>query len=145
MTNSLQLSSKIRCYALRAFGAEIGKGVILRPRMRVKFPWNLTIGDNSWIGEGVWIHNQDKVIIGNDVCVSQETFITTGSHRFREDMGLETKPVQIEAGVWVCSRVVITAGTFIGQSAVIPAGSVCSGVISPNTINNSRPRFPTEE
>jgi putative colanic acid biosynthesis acetyltransferase WcaF len=142
VTNALQLSSRVRAIALRAFGAKIGKGVILRPRLRVKFPWNLEIGDNCWIGEGVWIHNQDKVKVGHDVCISQETFITTGSHAFRTDMGLVTKPVDIGSGAWICSRVIITGGTNIGRSALIPAGSVCSKSVSPNSINGTSNRFP---
>lgn len=137
VTNALQPSSRLRALALRAFGAKIGKGVILRPRLRVKFPWNLEIGANSWIGEGVWIHNQDRVRIGHDVCISQETFITTGSHDFRNDMSLITKPITIEPGVWVCSRAVITMGCFIGKSAVIPAQSVVKGKVPGNIILGS--------
>jgi putative colanic acid biosynthesis acetyltransferase WcaF len=124
VTNPLQLSSKVRGAALKLFGAKIGSGVILRPRLRVKFPWNLEIGNDCWIGEGVWIHNQDKVTIENDVCISQETFITTGSHRFRTDMGLVTKPVLIEAGAWICSRAIVTAGSVIARNSVTPAGSL---------------------
>ena len=149
VTNPLQLSSSLRAIALRAFGARIGKDVILRPRLRVKFPWNLEIGDNCWIGEGVWIHNQDKVKVGHDVCISQETFITTGSHAFRTDMGLVTKPVDIGSGAWICSRAILTAGTQVGVSALIPAGSLVSGKVGDGLIlegksnqNGSKLRFP---
>jgi len=116
--------------------------VIMRPRIRVKYPWNLEIGDDSWIGEGVWIHNQTMVHIGNDVCISQETFITTGSHDFRTDMGLVLKPVTIQSGVWICSRAIITAGSHIGTSALIPAGTVVKGIIKPNTIDGGGVRIP---
>lgn len=47
VTNPLQVSSSLRAHVLRAFGAQIGRGAILRPRMRVKFPWKLRIGDRS--------------------------------------------------------------------------------------------------
>ena len=141
VTNSLQLSSRVRAAALRIFGAKIGKGVILRPRLRVKFPWNLEIGDDCWIGEGVWIHNQDKVFIGHDVCVSQETFITTGSHDFRKDMALVTKPIIIEPGVWLCSRTIVTMGAHLRKSSLIPAGTVVHGQIAAGTILNSKNRF----
>lgn len=141
VTNSLQLSSRIRATALRMFGARIGKGVILRPRLRVKFPWNLEIGDDCWIGEGVWIHNQDKVVVGHDVCISQETFITTGSHDFRKDMALITKPVVIEPGVWICSRAIVTMGVTIGQSALIGAGQICSRNVLANTIPGNGKRL----
>jgi len=141
VSNPLQPSSRLRRLALTSFGAGIGKGVILRQRLRVKFPWNLEIGDNCWIGEGVWIHNQDKVTIGHDVCISQEAFITTGSHDYRNDMALITKPVVIGSGAWVCSRAIITMGSEIGRSAVIPAQALVKGKISANTVyENGHPR-----
>lgn len=119
ITNPWQISSGLRTKALRAFGAKIGDGVIIRPRTRIKFPWNLEIGDRSWIGEGVWIHNQDQVTIGHDAVVSQETFITTGSHAYRKDMGLITRPVTIDDGAWVTSRCVVTGGSTVGRSALV--------------------------
>lgn len=119
VTNNWQVSSRLRVAVLRAFGADIGAGVIFRPGTRVKFPWKLHVGDNCWIGERVWIHNQDSVSIGSDVVISQETFITTGSHAVRKDMGLLTRPVCIEDGAWVTTRCVVLGGVTIGRSAVI--------------------------
>lgn len=86
VTNRLQLSSALRVKVLRAFGAEIGDGVILRPGLKVRFPWKLTIGDRSWIGERVWLHNQDQVTIGRDAVISQGSFVTAGTHAFRTNM-----------------------------------------------------------
>lgn len=119
VTNSWQISSRLRVAILRAFGAHIGDGVIYRPRTRVAFPWKLTIGANSWIGEGVWIHNQDQVTIGHDAVISQETFITTGSHAHRRDMALITRPVTIGPGAWVTARCVVLGGVTIGASALV--------------------------
>jgi len=119
VTNPWQISSGLRVRVLRAFGAEIGRGVVFRPRTRVKFPWKLHIGDRSWIGEGVWFHNQDHIHIENDVVVSQETFLSTGSHRHRVDMALITRPITIRAGAWVTSRCVVLGGVTIGRSALV--------------------------
>src|SRR5688572_22750494 len=66
VTNPWQISSGLRVRVLRLFGAEIGPGVVFRPRTRVRFPWKLHIGADSWIGEGVWFHNQDHIYIGHD-------------------------------------------------------------------------------
>ena len=147
VTNPWQISSGLRVRVLRAFGAEIGRGVIFRPRTRVKFPWKLHIGDRSWIGEGVWFHNQDHVYVGHDVVISQETLLTTGSHRHRTDMALITRPITIEDGAWVTSRCVVLGGTTVGCSALIrpmtlldgahvPAGEVWGGV--PGRVVGSR-------
>ena len=124
VTNPFQFSSRLRIAALRLFGAKIGKGVIFRPRTRVKFAWNLEIGDDCWIGEGVWFHNQNKITVGHDVCISQETFITTGSHRYKTDMGLITRPVVIESGVWIAARCSIAKALVEHKDSPFPMGSV---------------------
>lgn len=134
VTNPLQISSRLRVAVLRAFGAEIGEGVIFRPRTRVRFPWNLHIGARSWIGEGVWFHNQDHVYVEHDVVISQDTFLTTGSHAHRRDMALITRPIVIEAGAWITARCVVTGGARIGLNALIAPLSVVQGEVPSNTI-----------
>lgn len=134
VTNPWQVSSRLRTTVLRAFGAEIGDGVVFRPRTRVKFPWKLKIGERSWIGEGVWIHNQDEVEIGHDTVISQESMITTGSHAHRRDMALITKPVSVGSGVWITTRCLVTGGVHIGDSALIKPMTVVSANVQPNTI-----------
>ena len=129
VTNPWQISSTLRVKALRAFGAEIGHGVIFRPRTRVKFPWNLHIGNDCWVGEGVWFHNQDHVYLGNDVVISQETFLTTGSHAHRRDMALITKPIHIDDGCWVTTRCIVLGGTELGASVLVRPLTVVSGRI----------------
>jgi putative colanic acid biosynthesis acetyltransferase WcaF len=124
VTNPFQISSRVRVAALRAFGAKIGSGVIFRPRTRVKFPWNLEVGDRSWIGEGVWIHNQAPVMIGTDVVLSQECFITTGSHAHRTDMALVTSATTIGSGTWVAARAIVLGGSSFGRSCLVSPGSV---------------------
>ena len=65
---------------------KIGRETLIR-NIHVKFPWNLEIGDRCWLGEGVWLHNQDKLTIGADSVISQQSFITTGSHDLDRDDG----------------------------------------------------------
>jgi putative colanic acid biosynthesis acetyltransferase WcaF len=135
--NPWQISSSLRVRILRLFGAEIGPGVIFRPRTRVRFPWKLHIGAHSWIGEGVWFHNQDHIYIGHDVVISQETFLTTGSHAHRVDMALITRPIHIEAGAWITSRCTILGGSMIGRSSLIQPMTVVSGEVAQNSVVGS--------
>jgi putative colanic acid biosynthesis acetyltransferase WcaF len=100
----------------------------------VKFPWKLSVGARSWIGEGVWIHNQAQMTIGSDVVVSQDSFLTTGTHAFRTDMALETMPVIIEDGVWITSRCMVLAGSVIGRSALILPNTVVRGEVPAGTL-----------
>lgn len=134
VTNAWQISSALRVWVLRKFGAEIGRGVIFRPRTRVKFPWKLHIGDRSWIGEGVWFHNQDHVFIGHDVVISQETFLTTGSHAHRRNMALLTKPIHIREGAWITTRCIVLGGTDFGRSALATPATVVSGDVTSNAV-----------
>ncbi|MCO7203585.1 acetyltransferase [Microbacterium sp. CnD16-F] len=134
VTNPWQISSVLRVRILRLFGAQIGHGVVFRPRTRVKFPWKLQIGDRSWVGEGVWFHNQGSITVGHDVVISQETFLTTGSHRHRLDMALITRPIIIEEGVWITSRCVVLGGTQIGRSALARPHTVLSGQVPRNAV-----------
>jgi putative colanic acid biosynthesis acetyltransferase WcaF len=150
VSNPWQISSRLRRAALVAFGARIGANVILRPRLRVRFPWKLVIGDRSWIGDDVWLHNQDQLTIGTDAVLSQGTFVTTGSHDHRHDMALITKPVVIADGAWVTARCIILGGSRVGVSAVITPGTVVSGDVPDGMIFGQgrgivqRPRFKNE-
>jgi len=134
VTNSWQISSWLRVKVLRMFGAEIGQGVVFRPRTRVSFPWKLHVGDNSWIGEGVWFHNQDHIRIGHDVVISQESFLTTGSHAHRRDMALITRPICIEDGAWITSRCIVLGGSEIGTSSLVRPLTVVSGKVPAGTV-----------
>ena len=69
----------IKIALLKLFGAKIGKGLVLKNNVCIKFPWKLTVGDNVWIGEYAWIDNLDKVTIGNNVCISQGALLLTGN------------------------------------------------------------------
>lgn len=137
VTNAWQISSSLRVRALRLFGAEIGSGVIFRPRTRVKFPWKLRVGDRSWIGEGVWFHNQDTITVGNDVVISQDSLLTTGSHAHRRDMALITRPIVVESGAWITSRCIVLGGVRVGRSAVIGPGIVLDQDVAENTVVKS--------
>ncbi len=132
--NSLQLSSRLRVAVLRFFGASIGSGVITRPGLRVRFPWKLEVGDRSWLGEDVWLHNQDRLLIGADVVVSQGSFVTTGTHAFRTDMALKTRPIHIRDGAWLTSRSIVLGGVTVGESALVLPNTVVRRDVPANAI-----------
>ena len=112
---------------LRLFGARIGTGVVIKPGVRVKFPWRLEIGEHSWIGEGVWIDNLAEVKIGAHCCLSQEAYLCTGSHDWsRTTFDLVTAPILIEEGAWIAARAVVAPGVVVGEGAVLGLASLAS-------------------
>ena len=72
--------SRAKAHILRLFGARVGRGVVIKPRVDIKSPWFLTLGDHVWLGERVWIDNHTEVTLGSNVCVSQGAYIFTGNH-----------------------------------------------------------------
>jgi len=115
----------IKPVLLRAFGASIGTGVVIKPRVRIKYPWRLSIGDHCWIGEEAWIDNLADVSVGPHSVISQGAYLCTGSHNHRvETFDLITAPIRIGAGAWICARAILLAGATIDDGVVVSAGSV---------------------
>lgn len=113
---------------LRLFGARVGKGLVIKPSVRIKYPWFLEIGDHVWIGEGVWIDNLAQVTVGNHVCISQEAMLLTGNHDYkRTTFDLTAAPITLENGVWIGARALVLPGAVCESHAVVTAGSVISG------------------
>jgi putative colanic acid biosynthesis acetyltransferase WcaF len=133
-------SGKLRIFLLRLFGAKIGTNVCMKPAVRVKFPWYLSIGDHSWIGEDVWIDNLAPVTISSHVCVSQGAYLCTGNHDWsRQNMRLFVKPIRLERGSWVGARTVVCPGVVVGEGAILTVGSVASKDIPPLEIHSGNP------
>ena len=135
--------SSIKVLLLRYFGASIGDGVVIKPRVNIHFPWRISIGDNVWIGECVEIINFESVVIGSDVCLSQQVFVCTGDHDFRDtSFSYRNQPITIEDGVWLQSRVFVCPGSFIGSQSVITACSVVKGKLPENQVCSGSPCIP---
>lgn len=140
LRSSLLPSSAVRRKLLRWFGAQIGEGAVIRPGVRVKFPWKLKLGDHCWIGEDCWIDNLAPVTLGNHVCVSQGAYLCTGSHDWSDPtFGLITRPIDVHDGAWIAARVSVGPGSVIGSHAVIGFGSVVTGVVPPYEIHGGNP------
>lgn len=139
INNRLIPLSYVRAGLLRLFGARIGSNCRFPHAIRVKYPWNLQVGDNCWFGEDVYIYNQDTIRIGSNVCVSQGTFLTTGSHDVQSTMDLKVAPIVIEDGVWLSSRCVVQMGVTVGRSAVVTPLSVVHKSLDPGGIYGGNP------
>lgn len=114
-----------RCKLLALFGARVGLGVVIKPNVRIKFPWKLTLGDDCWIGENVWIDNLDWVSIGSNSCVSQGVYLCTGSHDWsKSTFDLITKPIVIEEQAWVGAFCKVAPGVTVASGSVCAMGSV---------------------
>jgi len=125
VSNQLQVFGGLRILVLRWFGATIGTGCVLPP-FRVRFPYNLYLGDRCWIGEQTYISNPAKFTMGSDSALNQECLIITGSHN-TITMEETVSPITLGDGVWLSSRTIIISnghGITIGDGVITTPGSV---------------------
>jgi putative colanic acid biosynthesis acetyltransferase WcaF len=143
---TLHSAHGIRCFILRLFGATIGKGVRIRPTARFNYPWKVTIGDYSWIGDEVNFYSLDHIRIGDHCVISQKTYLCTGSHDPCDPaFGLVTGTIEVNNGAWIAADCFIGPGVTVGDNTVVgvrstvlkdlPREQVCYG--SP-----CRPQYP---
>jgi putative colanic acid biosynthesis acetyltransferase WcaF len=131
---------------LRAFGASVGPGVIIKPAVNIKYPWKLRIGAHAWIGERVWIDNLDEVRIGAHCCLSQGAMLLTGNHDYkRSTFDLITGGITLEDGAWVGAQAVVCPGVTCGSHAVLAVGSVAVSDLEPYTIYQGNPAQPVRQ
>lgn len=132
--------SSFRRLILRLFGAHIGQGVVIKQGVRVKFPWRLSVGDDSWIGEDVWIDNLADVVIGKNCCLSQGAYLCTGSHDWTSPtFDLLVKPIAVGEGAWIAAGAAVGPGVTIGQGAVLSLGSVATADLNAWSIYSGSP------
>ena len=138
-----------RRFLLRLFGAEIGCRVLIRPSVRVTYPWRLRIGDHSWIGDHVELYTLDRIDVGRNSVVSQGTYLCTGTHDHRlATFDMLTAPIVVEDEAWVAAQCFIGPGVTVGSGSVVgarslvlenvPAGKIVAG--HPAAIRGDRPR-----
>ena len=137
-----------RRWLLRLFGAKIGVGAIIRPTVRVQFPWKVSIGDYAWVGDHVGLYNLGEIKIGAHAVVSQRSYLCTGSHRPAEiDFPIYALSIDIGAEAWIATDVYIGPGVSVGRGTIVgarssvfknlPEGKVCVG--SPAKVIRDRP------
>jgi putative colanic acid biosynthesis acetyltransferase WcaF len=117
--------SPLKSMVLRAFGAKIGRGVVIKPQVKITFPWKLEVGDFVWLGEECWLLNLERITIGSNVCISQRAFLCTGNHNYRlPSFDLIVKPITIEDGAWLGAGCWVGPGLKIGSHAILTACSL---------------------
>ena len=130
----------VKRLVLKLFGAKIGNNVVIKPKVNVKYPWFLVIGDNSWIGENVWIDNLTMVTIESNVCLSQGCLLLTGNHDYTKiAFDLIVKPIVINNGAWIGANATVCPGVIVGSHVVLTVNSVATKDLEPYAIYQGNP------
>ena len=125
---------------LRAFGAKIGKGLILKPYVSIKYPWKLEVGDHVWIGEEVWIDNLAKITLGNNACLSQGALLLCGNHNYKKaSFDLLVREILLEEGAWVGAKALVCPGVRMASHSILTAGSTATNSLEAYWIYQGNP------
>ena len=125
---------------MRLFGAKVGRGVVLKPRVTIKYPWKLVVGDHSWIGENVWIDNLGQVTIGSHCCLSQGALLLCGNHNYKKaTFDLMVNDIVLEDGVWIGARASVGPGVICHSHSVLALGSIATQDLDAWTVYQGQP------
>jgi putative colanic acid biosynthesis acetyltransferase WcaF len=117
----------LKRFLLRLFGAKIGSNLIVKTGVRIKYPWKLTIGNNCWLGESVWIDNLEQVDIGNNVNLSQGAMLLTGNHDYTiSSFPYRLGPIVLADGVWIGAKAVVCPAVVCHSHAILTVSSVAN-------------------
>jgi putative colanic acid biosynthesis acetyltransferase WcaF len=133
----------IKSKLLRAFGSEVGVGLVIRPRVNIHFPWKLKIGDHCWIGERTEILNMANVTLEDHATLSHDVFLAAAGHDSSSaSMAYKNRPIRIGRSAWVTTRAFIGPGVTVGEGAAIGAGAVVLQDVEPNSVMVGNPAVP---
>ena len=134
------ISYRVKSAVLRSFGAEIGKGVVIKPGVRVKYPWRLKVGDHAWLGEDAWIDNLENVTIAKHACISQGAYLCTGNHDWKKpSFDYRLAAISVGEGAWIGAKSLVAPGVSVGDFAILTAGSVATKPLKPCGIYSGNP------
>lgn len=129
-----------KVFFLRLFGAKVGNNIVIKPNVNIKHPWMLSIGDNSWIGEQVWIDNLAETRIGANVCLSQGSMLLCGNHNYKKvSFDLMVGEINLEDGVWIGAHAVVTPNVTCHSHSVLSVNSVASSNLEAYKIYQGTP------
>lgn len=111
-----------RAFVLRAFGAKLGSKCRIYGSVTVWHPGNLECGRNVTVGPGALLYNQGRIVIGDDVTISQRAHICASTHRVNDfHFQLVLRPVTIERLSWIAAEAFVGPGVTVAEGSVLAA------------------------
>ena len=125
--------------AISSEGRIVADGLTVRSRKynRVEISCarnaRLTFGKNVFLNQGVRIACSEEISIGDNTLIGDETVILDNDYHGVSESAAKVAPVRIESDVWLGTRVIVLRGVTIGRGSVVGAGAVVTRSIPPFT------------
>jgi putative colanic acid biosynthesis acetyltransferase WcaF len=135
-----------RRFLLRLFGARIGRKVQIRPSAECTYPWKVSIGDWSWIGDRVVLYSLGEIRIGSNVVISQGSYLCAGTHDYsKSSFDISGPAIKIEDQVWLAADVFVGPGVTISRGSVVVARSSVFHDLPPLKVCRGNPAIPIRD
>jgi maltose O-acetyltransferase len=109
----------------RLSGVQIGKGSTIHMWASFFDPGRVVIGEDTIIGDHVFLDGRAPIKIGNHVDIASQVLIYNSEHDLeKDDFSAREEPVEIKDYVFIGPRAIILPGVTIGKGAVVGAGAV---------------------
>jgi len=130
----------------RLAGVKIGKGSTIHMWANFFQPKNISIGDDTIVGDHAFLDGRAKLTIGNHVNIASSVMIYNSEHDLsKEDFSAIEEPVEIGDYVFIGPRAIILPGVKIGRGAIVAAGAVVTSDVPEFTIVGGVPAKPIGE
>lgn len=118
-------SHHFRRFIYRLSGAKIGEGTSIHMGCRFFSLKNLSIGEDTIIGDSAFLDGRSLLKIGSHVDIATQVMIYNSEHDINsQDFRPILAPVEIADYVFIGPRAIILPGVKVGRGAVVAAGAV---------------------
>ena len=95
---------------------------MIRSSVKITYPWKVSIGSNTWLGDYVELYSLGEIAIGSDVVISQKSYICAATHDYsKPSFDMVSMSVIVQDQVWIATDVFVALGVTISHGAIISA------------------------
>lgn len=136
----------LRRLILRAFGANVGRGVRIRPSADVEIPWNVELREGAIVGDRAILYSLGKITVGERAVISQYAHICAGTHDHSDRrFPLIRDPIVIGPGAWIGTDAFVGPKVRVGALAVLGARSSAYKDLEAGMIYGGNPAKPIKK
>lgn len=132
-----------RIFILRLFGAQLDSDVNVYASVKIWAPWNLEMKHGSCLGPDVICYNQAKVLLEENVTVSQYSYLCTAGHETNDvntsSSGLIVANITLRKDSWIGTKAFIGMGVIVGEGAIVGATASVFKDVESKTIVGGNP------